>query len=124
MRTLRSLTLTLFCLAISNAAFSQTGHITAAEAKNHVGEKATVCGKVVDTHLASRSRGEPTFLNIDERYPKQIFTIVIWSSDRSKFGDPEAKYANKTVCVTGLIKNYRGLPEVVAEKPSQIEVQK
>ena len=123
MRTLRSLTLVLFCLAVSNASFAQTGHLTAAEAKNHVGEKSTVCGKVVDTHLAGRSRGQPTFLNLDERYPKQIFTIVIWGSDRDKFGNPEVKYANKNVCVTGLIKTYRGVPEIVAEHPGQIEIQ-
>jgi hypothetical protein len=35
--------------------------ITASEAKNHIGETATVCGKVVSTHYASRSRGQPTF---------------------------------------------------------------
>jgi ATP-dependent DNA ligase len=35
-----------------------------------------------------------------------------------------AKYVNKKVCVTGLIKDYRGVPEVIAEQPSQIEIQK
>jgi hypothetical protein len=49
---------------------------------------------------------------------------LIWGSDRSKFGDPEAKYANKKVCVTGLIKDYRGVPEIVAEQPNQIDIPK
>jgi hypothetical protein len=122
MRTLRLVGLVLFCFATS--AKPQSGHITAAEAKNHVGERATVCGSVVSTHYAARSKGNPTFLNLDEPYPRQIFTILIWGSDRPKFGDPEAKYGNKRVCVTGLIKDYKSVPEVVVEQPSQIEIQK
>lgn len=103
---------------------SAQSKIAASEAKNHVGEHSTVCGQVVSTHYAARTKGTPTFLNLDEPYPKQIFTIVIWGSDRGKFGAPETRYANKRVCVTGSIKNYRGAPEIIAETPRQIEVQK
>ena len=91
---------------------------------SYVGEKATVCGSVVSTHYAVRTKGSPTFLNLDEPYPRHIFTILIWGSDRPKFDEPEAKYENKRVCVTGLIKDYRGVPEVIVEQPSQIEIQK
>jgi DNA/RNA endonuclease YhcR with UshA esterase domain len=97
--------------------------LTAAEASGHVGEHGTVCGMVVSTRYATGSRGAPTFLNLDEPFPKQIFTIVIWGSDRSKFGDPESRYAHQKVCVTGLIKSYRGVPEVEANEPGQIETQ-
>jgi len=124
MRTLRFLGLLFFCFVAPSFAYPQTGHITAADAKNHVGEKATVCGNVVSTHYATRSKESPTFLNLEEPYPRQIFTILIWGSDRPKFGDPEAKYGSKKVCVTGVIKDYRGVPEVVVEEPSQILVQK
>jgi len=123
-RTLRLLWLVFLFVLTLSLCYGQTGHIPAAEAKNHVGERATVCGKVVGTHYAGRTKGNPTFLNLDEPYPGQIFTILIWGSDRAKFGDPETKYGNKEVCVTGLIKDYRGVPEVVAEQPSQIEIQK
>jgi DNA/RNA endonuclease YhcR with UshA esterase domain len=95
--------------------------IRASEAKNHIGKTATVCGKVVSTHFAARSRSQPTFLNLDEPYPRQIFTIVVWGSDRPKFGEPEVKYQGKSVCVTGEIKEYRGVPEVVASNPAQIK---
>jgi hypothetical protein len=30
-------------------------------------------------------------LNLDEPYSKELFTILIWSSDRAKFGAPEIK---------------------------------
>jgi hypothetical protein len=120
----RNCSLALFCLAISFAVHAQNRHLTAAEAKDHVGEKATVCGKVVSTRYAERSRGQPTFLNLDKPYPNQIFTIVIWGSDRGKFGDPEAKYRDKDVCATGEITSYRGVPEIAAHEPSQIEIGK
>jgi hypothetical protein len=42
---------------------------------------ATVCGKVVSTHYAKSSKGEPTFLNLDEAYPNEVFTILIWGPD-------------------------------------------
>lgn len=124
MRTTRLLALAFCCFATSPVLYAQAGRLTSAQAKNHIGERATVCGNVVSAHYAARTKGNPTFLNLDESYPKQIFTILIWGSDRSKFGDPENKYANKKVCVTGTIKDYKGVPEVVAEQPSQIEIQK
>jgi hypothetical protein len=113
----------LLC-CLSSSVYAQTGHVTATEARNHVGERVTVCCSVVSTHFSARTKGEPTFLNLDEPYPRQIFTILIWGSDRPRFGDPESKYGNKKVCVTGLIKDYKGVPEVIAEQPSQIEIQK
>jgi DNA/RNA endonuclease YhcR with UshA esterase domain len=96
--------------------------ISAAEAKDHVGEKATMCGEVISTHYAARSRGNPTFLNIDKSSPNQIVTVVIWGRDLPKFGDPEAIYRGKQVCVTGKISLYRQVPELVANEPSQIKV--
>ena len=72
--------------------------ISAREAKDHVGQKATVCGKVASANYAVKSPGSPTFLNLDRAYPHQVFTIVIWGGDRSKFGDPEVSFAKKDMC--------------------------
>ena len=124
MRKLKLSGLVLFCLIVSPPLLPQSGHLSPAEAKNHIGEKATVCGKVASTHYAVRTKGSPTFINLGEPYPNQIFTILIWGSDRSKFGSPESTYVDKTICVSGQIKEYRGVPEVVAEQPSQIVIQK
>jgi DNA/RNA endonuclease YhcR with UshA esterase domain len=119
--------LVLFCvvgLATVLQAQAPGAHaITAAEAKNHIGETATVCGKVASTKYAASSRGQPTFINLDKPHPNQVFTVLIWGSDRTKFGEPEATYRGKSVCVTGKIKEFRGVPEVIAYEPSQIKVQ-
>jgi hypothetical protein len=74
--------------------------ITAADAKNHIGEQATVCGKVASEHTATSSRGEPTFINLDAAYPNQIFTILVWGDDRQKVG--ELPREGSRVCATGV----------------------
>jgi hypothetical protein len=125
MKSLSSLTVAyLFSLLLAFSTAAQTNKITAAEAKDHVGEIRTVCGKVVSTHYASGSKGQPTFLNLDEPYPKEVFTILIWGNDRAKFGTPETKYKDAKVCVTGKITSHREKPEIMATEPSQIVQEK
>jgi hypothetical protein len=124
MKLQRSLVMLAFCFLTIPSVRAQTKKITASEAKDHVGDRATVCGKVASTHYAKSSKGEPTFLNLDEPYPKEIFTILIWGSDRGKFGTPESEYKGLRVCVTGKITTYRGVPEIVAGEREQIEIQK
>lgn len=80
------LILALVLVATSSLLAQKT--LTATEAKAHVGEQATVCGKVVSTRWAESSRGSRTFLNFDQPYPNQVFTLVIWGADRSKFAEP------------------------------------
>jgi hypothetical protein len=109
----------LFC----SAAQAQTAKISPNHAKDHIGQVETVCGKVASTYYADRSKGQPTFLNLDEPYPHEIFTIVIWGNNRAKFGAPESKYRDARICVTGKLASYRGKPEIAATEPSQIEVE-
>lgn len=116
----------LFVLSLavlfSGPAFAQK-KLTAMEAKDHYGEAATVCGEVVSATYAGTSNGQPTFLNLDRAFPNQIFTVVIWGEDRSKFGVPEDAYKGKRICATGRITAYAGLPEIVATEPKQIAVE-
>lgn len=104
------------------AVFSRSHAVTlaATQARDHAGETATVCGVVASATFAVRTKGTPTFLNLDQPYPKQVFTAVIWGSDRPKFGQPEVSYRGKHICVTGTIKVFRGMPEIVVTTPSQI----
>jgi hypothetical protein len=88
------------------------------------GGEATVSGKVAGIHFVSSGKGQPTFIHFDEPYPDQIFTLVIWGSDRPKFGRPEEIYRAKDLCVTGKITIYLGIPEIVATAPNQVQVQK
>jgi DNA/RNA endonuclease YhcR with UshA esterase domain len=99
--------------------------ITPADVSKHIGQTKTVCGKVASTFYSVRSKGQPTFINLDQAYPNQIFTIVIWGSDRVKFkNSPETFFKDKSVCVTGKIDTYKGRPEIIVRDPSQIIAKK
>jgi hypothetical protein len=101
--------LALLCLsAISLTSVAET--IPATEASKHVGQQETVCGTVAGEHTASSSRGQPTFINLDQRYPNQIFTVLIWGDERSVVGTLPS---TGKLCVTGTITLYRGVPEIV-----------
>jgi len=101
--------------------FLQPAPLTTADAKTHIGEQATVCGLVKSARWASGSNRKPTFLNLDEPYPKQLFTVVIFEENRAKFTPaPEDQFKDKRICVTGKIEAFRGTPEIVVTAPSQI----
>jgi micrococcal nuclease len=110
-------------VACSVSVYAAEQRLTSAEAKAHVGEQATVCGNAIGVRYAGSSKGQPTFINLDKPYPNQIFTILIWGSDRPKFGNPEQKYSSKELCVTGVITIFRDVPEIVAHEPSAIKAQ-
>lgn len=122
MRTPRTLLLLLASVLLLVPVQAQR-KLTASEAKEHYGENATVCGEVVSTRYAESSRSQPTFLNLDKPYPNQIFTVVIWGSNRSKFGKPEDNFKGKKICATGKITEYRGAPEIIADDPKQIQIE-
>lgn len=98
----------------------QAEPLTAEEASKHVDENGTVCGLVASAHFANGTTGQPTFLNLGKPYPNQVFTVVIWGTDRSKFGSPETSLSGKQVCVTGSIHLYRGKPEIVVRDTNQL----
>ena len=111
----------LLYLAFFASLFVQAAEksLTAAEAKDHVGERATVCGVAASIHYAAQSRGTPTFINLDKPYPNQVFTILIWGEDLAKFDKP-ASWEGERVCATGTITSYRGSPEIIARSGNQI----
>jgi len=106
--------------SVSIVAYSQDA-ITTEDAAKFLGLQKTVCGKVVSSHYAARAKGKPTFMNLYKPYPNEIFTVLIWGSNRGKFEKPPREmYAGKEVCVTGTIKRYHGYPLIVVDQPSQI----
>jgi DNA/RNA endonuclease YhcR with UshA esterase domain len=122
MRKVRAIVALSFALFLVPSDQAQK-KITAPEAKDHINESATVCGNVVSARFSASTKGQPTFLNLEKPYPSQIFTVVIWGSDRAKFGTPETEYKGKRICVTGKIENFRGVPEIVASDPQQIKAE-
>jgi len=96
--------------------------IPSAQAKDHIGETATVCGRVADARY-QETGSQVTFLNFDKPYPDHTFTAFLPAENRSKFGTPEKDYKGRTICVTGKIQEYRGKPEIILTDPQQIKAE-
>jgi len=90
-----------------------------AEAGKHVGDEATVTGKIASV---SKSAKGTAFLNFGERYPKQIFSGVVFAKDADKVGDLTA-FEGRTVMLTGRIElSPEGKPQIVIKSPDQLKV--
>jgi hypothetical protein len=94
--------------------------LSPADAAKHVGEHANVCGLVVSAKFATHARGAPTFLNLDQPYPQQVFTAVIWAEDRDKFSPRPESLKGSTICVSGLVSDHQGVAEITVRDPRQI----
>ena len=101
------------------------GAISWDKAKDHIGDRTTVCGPVAGTKYGATSRGNPTWLNIGKDYPSsERFVVIIWGENRGNFAQPpESYYLGKTICVTGLIQEYEGIPQIEVMAPDQIQEQ-
>ncbi len=98
--------------------------LQAVQAATVIGERAVVCGTVVNAVYASSTGGRPTFLNLDRPYPDQPFDIVIWGRDRDRFDPPpEERYAGTPVCVAGRVTSHQGVPRIEVRSPEQIRVE-
>lgn len=90
-----------------------------AEAANHVGEEATVTGKVF---TVSKSAKGTTFLNFGGRFPNHTFGGVIFASAEAAVGDVK-QYEGKEVALTGRIEAAPdGKPQIVIKTPDQIKL--
>ena len=88
-----------------------------------MGRVATIRGPVAGTKYAATSNGSPTFLDLGAAYPSQRrVTIVIWNENRVKFGRPEIRYRNRTICVRGRVQRYAGVPDIEVTSPTQIAI--
>lgn len=88
------------------------------DAGSHTGETGCVAGRVVRVFTSGSGN---TFLDFCAAYRNCPFTSVIFSSDRSKFGDL-ATLGGRRVELQGSITVYQGRPEIVIHDPQQIRV--
>ncbi|MGO8991611.1 MAG: DNA-binding protein [bacterium] len=108
-------------LVCASTSIAQQDYVNPIDAHKYIGMEKTVCGTVASATYAVRTKGRPTFLNLDQPYPKQIFTVLIWGSDRNKFQNPpETSFRGKRICVSGIVEDFRGKPEIIVRSPDQI----
>ena len=95
---------------------------TSTEAKSHIGDFAAICGKVYQVYFTRKGH---IFLNIDGRYPNNKAAFVIWKKYKNSFDLKKIEsLENKNICAEGIIREYRGKPEIFLKESSQIKIGK
>jgi micrococcal nuclease len=95
--------------------------ITIAETSEHYGETVTICDVVYSGKFIETSK--LTLLDMGGPSPKNKLTVLINFADRKNFpGKPETFYENKDACITGKLVEFKGKPEIIVTKPSDIQI--
>ena len=100
--------------------------ITASQARERIGKRATVCGEVVSAIrvAAPRAGGEQLFLHFDEPPPNSPFIVGIIGTEllEKAFRGIDKAVDHKTVCATGNIKMKGTTPLMVVTGPNQLKI--
>ncbi len=98
------------------------GYFNTEQAASKVGGTFSIVGKVVSTKYLPNSQA--TFLNLDQTFPNQIFTVIIWKDGRRNFSyKPEEELDGKYIVVTGKVElDKNGVPGIVVKSEEDIRI--
>lgn len=105
-----------------NAVELPRGYFNTQQAASKIGSTVSIVGKVVSTKFIPKSQA--TFLNLDQSFPNQIFSIMIWKDGRQNFSYlPEKELDGKYIVVTGKVQlDKNGIPGITVTKEEQIRM--
>ncbi len=109
MKKITTLTV-LTSLFLSTAPYCATT-IDSKDALFHEGQDVIACGVVKE--LTRFKRG--FYLNMDDRFPKQSLTLIVWEDDIASFQQKHGSLellVNKEVCGKGTITSYKGRSQI------------
>jgi hypothetical protein len=86
------------------------------QASQFIGQTITVTGLVTRTF----KNDKVCFLNFHNNFTKYMSIVIFSNNFKYLANKPETYYQDKTIYVTGKIKEYKGKPEIILSKPSQI----
>lgn len=118
------ITVALVAIIVSFSVSAQT-KISPDEAAKHIGDSVMVCGKIFGGKYFDKSDNKITLLNMGAAYPLSPLTIVIEEAGRKNFTTkPEEFYTDKEVCISGVVKEFKGKPQIIVTKEADIVVKK
>ncbi|PIV39256.1 MAG: hypothetical protein COS29_03610 [Candidatus Omnitrophica bacterium CG02_land_8_20_14_3_00__42_8] len=94
--------------------------ISASEAKNNIGRVRMMESEVIDTHLTEKL----LILKFKDNFKVAIYKDNIPSGSKDMIRSPNAYFKGKKVRVYGLIKEYKGHPEIMLHDMSQLVILK
>lgn len=115
MSFIKALVLTLAFVAAPVSGFAAS--VGPNDAAKYIGKTVTVEGRVSEVKFDDRSG--VTFIDMGGRYPNHTFTGIIFSDSTGKFPDV-ASYEGRIIGVTGMVRDYKGKPEIILRNPGQI----
>jgi micrococcal nuclease len=83
------------------------------------GKTITICEKVTGIH---ETKGGNALLNFGKPFPDNAFSVVVFKLDREAFSYDPLTLDTKTICVTGTVILYKGKPEIIVKKETEIVV--
>ena len=84
------------------------------------GEEVTVCGTVVGSRYSKTGN---LWLNLDKKFPNQVFSVFIRKQDLPNFSDdPKAELENRKVCFTGRVESFNGTPTMNIEREEKVYI--
>ncbi len=95
-----------------------TDVISASETSKNIGLIKMVEARVLDTYLSRRV----LILDCVDNFKVVIFKDNLAYFPKEILRSPDNYFKHKTIRVYGVIKNYKGSPEIIANSPSQLEV--
>ncbi len=90
--------------------------IPVCDALNYIGQEKIVKGIITE---AFKTKSGTLFLNIENKYPKQCLTIVIFKNKINELGYLQ-KNVGKQIIIRGEIKDYNGKPEIILNYNEQV----
>jgi endonuclease G, mitochondrial len=83
-------------------------------------KRVSICGTVVSARQSGRGN---IFLNLDKSFPNQVFTVTIFKDNVVNFSyEPHVILMDKQVCVSGNVSEFNGVPSMIIENESAIEI--
>lgn len=117
---MRFLKIILVTLLLIPTAFAKSS-INANKAPFHVNESLLVCGVAYEV----KDLNKRILINLDNKYPNQNITFLIWKSDldvfNKKFGSLSL-LENKKICGFGKIEEYKGNLQVIIKKEQYLRL--
>lgn len=92
--------------------------ISTSEAKNNIGRVRMIEAEVIDTHLTEKL----LILKFKDNFKAAIYKDNIPAGSKAMIRSPNQYFKGKKVRVYGIIKDYKGHPEIMLHDVSQLEI--